>query len=428
MNSMCIKIIIASLALFSAFVLALSLTAQEPDVVENSEGVKFLPNYPGTWKVSVSTYALDKEKIKTADQKRQVQEFITKMKALAEVLHQSPVAMQPRGVDFDVEIGVRDVRPECVVGDLTVSVIFWFKDSDNGQAARKSTSPGGVYFYVNDLRMTLYDDWILQGSQDGGLPDLKGRIIYYAPKPCDWKRFGFSVYPTADHSNEYMILTKTKTPYWLPMPAGEFLDALIADNKKRMKDIAGYVPQKSPSQEFAEGAAERKKNREESYAALLKVDPKTAATVKKSLEDAEIATMKEMKEMDKQWEESKKDKQVSNKFLERETTLQKELASMSPAKKSAQAWYLKSDEFIESGSGLVAPKTDAASPLIVMNDRFFANEGSPPSLRIIAMYAGWEGSYDDPYNVPVSRHLGVSRMSQFLKSIDWQKVTALLSD
>jgi hypothetical protein len=113
---------------------------------------------------------------------------------------------------------------------------------------------------------------------------------------------------------------------------------------------------------------------------------------------------------------------------ERVAHLRAELAALSPAACRTQAWHVAPESALESG--LVAPGTAEARPLVVVNPDLLDRSLPRTAVQIITLRLNW-GTYLDPQARSVDTigsddHVSIRRLWQLLNQADWTKLAAMV--
>lgn len=375
----------------------------------------FFPDVPGRWEQSINlSYAADYG-ISAEDSRL----LGKKLESLAAIVSQAGVFNPPLG--FMPRLGARFLPPsicpqkECprwpAAAEATVMIYYFIGRHANGEYRWGGEANTSANISLNYLGRTL---WYTRHEQYQ-MPD--GRYIFYTPQKTA-EVAGFPLY-----DNSALILTRGARPYWVPVTCEQFLiaairfyEAALAKSKESLDRIPSDL-----YQEWIQGKEERRRVREQSYAAVKKMDPAKAEQFRKLSEDMEAGMEAKMKAMAPDVARIKADDDSHDRKMI--DSLRKELAGMSSAKRNSQAWRGRIDEkeFLSRGgfhSELVPAGTADAGPLVAINPDFFDKSLPRSAIQVITVDLA-PGGHSETF-------IGVQRLREMLATTDWNKVAGLL--
>jgi hypothetical protein len=374
--------------------------------------IGFFPDAVGNWDQKISLDYADDYGISSADRKA----LGGKLDALAAILRDSKVFNPPRG--FMARLRARFLPPSIcpqtacpgwpAAADAAMMIYFFVGRNANGEYDWGGEANTSARFGLNDLGDTLSYRFELYQ-----LPN--GANIYYSPR----KTADIAGFPLFE--NTVLVVAKEPRPYWVPVSREEYLKAAIsfyqAELAKHRKQLAA-IPD-SPYQDWLKGKEERRKSREQAYAAIKKMDAAKADEYLKKAEEMEAAMEAKLKPLPPEGARLKADDDsVDRQAID---ALQRELAAMTPAERRSQAWRGRIDEKKIGAnffSQLVPAGSAEAGPLVTLNPEFFDKSKPRSAVQLITIHMYWEG-----YS---ASHIGVIRLNEMLATTNWAKIAALL--
>lgn len=388
------------------------------------------PDMPGEWKVSIEDTYLGAYALPPAE----AQDYWRRLNALATVFRETRVLNPPLG--FEARVLMRpwtdssDCTPSpCRTQPVKTQFLLSFCPlfDVGGKMGVASNSALDLGVWVNAVDQTVG----ATGTPiDGGLRDVNGAPIYGEPRKTD-ELMGF---PLFDYST--LIVTNSRTPYWLPVSREQYLRGRIkaweSDLANLRRDAA--VPA-DPYREWVQSRARRRAEMDRAVAEASKIDPAGAREMRRAFEEAETATERELKENAAAFTS---DRAAGIPYLDEQVaSLRKELMSMSAAERRAQAWY-SGLRFDGTGpvSGLADAGASGARPLITINPDFFDRTRPRATFQMAVVQFGWATGGDadqirsarvEDYAVHGLAAIAIARMYELMHSMDWRKMAALLS-
>lgn len=174
--------------------------------------------------------------------------------------------------------------------------------------------------------------------------DERGRDIYIEqergdPLPLATQVYGKLLESRVDRSGVSVLMTSGGDLPWKPVTREEFYDATILDiDGKDGQKLAEFrkALEKTPYQEWMEGAAERKKNREEAIATAAQLNGKAEADkMRKMMEDTEREVTEKLRASEA--EDRERNKQALGMTNQMQDRIRAELEAMTPAERAMPA-------------------------------------------------------------------------------------------
>jgi hypothetical protein len=267
--------------------------------------------------------------------------------------------------------------------------------------------------------------WGLLGALTTTLEGDKGEPIYYEPTRGDRVPLSTEVYgrlPPGEPRAMVTVLTSGGDPFFRVVTREEYYNAYLRNLEGKDGVSVAEVrkaSEKTPYQEWLQGAAERRKEREEALKAAAGLPAAEVAKLRKALEDTE----REIGERLKASENADRAERTEGmkQFLASTNAIRAELKSMTPAERRLPAIY------DEAGSGhLNATDTsmvDKDGPgmrrILTPIPDFWRARKSNVEIRGIAVYIGATGTG----LVPAVNNALV----QASKKLDWAAFNKLLA-
>jgi hypothetical protein len=243
------------------------------------------------------------------------------------ILEQVPELAQPRGF----EVGRQIYGGTLSFGDrgvLSYKLRLWFY-------LRSKAASGGegntcIEVSVNETRGALNDEtgkaFFIEQARGEPIP---GATIVYEGLRWDT--------PTADRRSGYVTLTSRGAFPWLPVTREEYLRAQIylteGRNGEKQKEFRKSL-EKTSYERYMDEAAERKKTREESVAAMARAQGRAAAEeLRKTLEQTDREVAEQLKAAEAE-ERKQSSAALDNSYGDQ---LRAQIAAMTPAERASPA-------------------------------------------------------------------------------------------
>ena len=323
---------------------------------------------------------------------------IARLEAIERVLQQIPELGHPDGFEVRSQFwgggrmnGLHDAEMPGSV--ISYSLILWFFAPSKAIAGDGCTC----------LEVTVNFRPVTGPSTPEH--DERGRSIYIEPTRGDPMPLATQVYdrlsPT-ERSWVTVLMTSGGELPWTPVSREEFYNTLIFSNEgKDGANLADYRKslEKTPYQQWMEGAAKRKSDREQMFDGLLKAKIQTAAEIaetRKTLEDTE----REVAERLKASEDS--DRERNQQALAGSHTyaddVRAELAAMTAAERAMPAMIDRALSEGPNATGERMADRDSPTALRVLTPRldFWRARTSPVEVRGISVHFAASGTGQVP--------------------------------
>lgn len=330
----------------------------------------------------------------------------------------------PRGVQIEartrpVDLGSRrsaDVPPAARL-DLQIIALVRNEEGIVPGHGRECS----LAIVANDLDAAIGRE----NRMEDGYADEAGCAFYLAPELMTTVQ-GFRRYRTGQ-----LVIARSGREPFVPVSRADFLKAAIrraesqiAENAAGRKEMEAF----RPSDAYEAMAAERRKSFEETYATLKAFSPAQAEEFKASFEKMEKELPEQFKEQEAQLKAALAQDPMGDALRRRIVALRKELDALGPAEASRQAWWAGSPENLET-SGLVAPKSEEARPLVRPNLAYFESGAARESMQLLVVESGLPTEEEELAALEESGEeedfLAFKRLRLFL-DVDWKAVAKLL--
>jgi len=330
-------------------------------VVLDSDGNKLLPYSKG--KVTVKDIYPDNSSSSTAKL------YIEKLNNFTNALKQTNLLNPPFGFEISLSKWIADItdystsKPRDIITaslEATLSPICKIDEAPTVDWRIHS----GFYIFMNNPTK------------------LAGSPIISDIYPCPRKIADFYSYPIYSTTNgEITIINYTNKPIFLPVSQEEYINTLIADLEKKIKNDTKDKTKYKEDVDNLTGNEQKKQQQEEferAYNELLKYDKKAAEEFKKSIQEANKAL-----------EASSDDLNVANEAYDNSIAIHKsnieklrsELAGMSTVERKRQAYYAL--EASENSNLLPESRKDLGEALVKINPQLVDFNSS--KLQIICI-------------------------------------------
>ncbi len=335
-------------------------------------GNKYVVDYPGKASMIVETSSTSRFGLKPAE----ASAFHASLGRFRDLLLAQPVFHPPVGMFIEgyirADSGGAVIKTEPVRGRGRIIYYPYVLGSKSNQPFRMIAS-----------------DWVIEvtfNNPAGGLSPTGN--FFYEPKAAG-RLGGFPVYRD-DGLNEYIVLSSTNKPLWVPLTREEYLRDCI---KGIEKEIAGEKSEMAKSRSNL------------SPAELALLSPKDRAEIQKLLSDNTAMSM-----------------------LERKLKLHQDaLARMSPEERTAQAQYGNSGNSDPLSPQLVEfGKAGIGSAYAKANPNWFDPSRPRSDIQLIIVKCWYGGMDPDRPAIDEYGNAASLRLWETLHNSDWKSISAAL--
>ena len=264
------------------------------------------------------------------------------------------------------------------------------------------------------LVVTFNPNPILWSEGDRPMLDEQGDGLYFE-RVRTATRFGaaatygdFDENKRIDTEGLFVLFTAGGGSPTLPVSREEYLRAMIFTLEgKDQETVKKFAAQKTPYQAWLDGAAQRKKDRDQMYATVAAIDPTQAAQVRKDMEKVEVETAASFKR-DEALDRDLRTQAVANATVGGDK-LRAQIAAMSPEERASPAWVIGTHELVPAG-------TLKANAVVRADPAFYRARRSPtePRAVLVRMQA--------PYPELMAVH------QQVYRQLDWAAIKRMVED
>jgi hypothetical protein len=338
----------------------------------DKDDLNFVPDHPGKASIIVETSSTPRFGLKPAE----ATAFHTSLKRFSDLMLTQPVFTPVIGVDLEGNVRAADggtvIKTEPIRGHGRLIYYPHLLNPTTGKVHKIIASNWVAQVFFNDPTRAF-------------VPSGK---YFSQPKPAG-QFDGFPVYRD-DSSNEFIILSNTGKPMWLPLSREEYLQICIKGIEKELAD------------EKAELAKSRSDITPEQLALL---SPKDRAEIEKLLSG-----------------------DTALNILEQRLKLHREaLARMAPEERAAQAQYGDSGSSDPLAPQLVQfKKQGIGSAYVKVNPNWFDPSRPRSDIQLIIVYC-WYGGMDP--DRPGIEHGNAAnlRIWETLHKSDWKAISGALT-
>jgi hypothetical protein len=404
--------------LAAIFVAIFSVTAESEE--------KFLPDHIGkaSFRLVTNTTDITKGIYNLSDAERTA--FHENLRKLGKLLLAQPALSPPRGFNSRGRMMAVKSRlcPKApcpkvpVAGWIEMPFLEWIEFE--GKPITPPEFGNWITINVNDPESgALISSYSPTLHQTPNLMDMQGPVIFFQP-PVLREVGGFRLYGANPGNDDFLILTKSEKPFFLPLRQEDYLRVLIYYWEKEESKFSqqSQDPMGDSYRKWLATLEERQTNARRSYETFKKYD---AAKAEKFLRDAE-KTEQELTEMFRK--EAEKASGHNQTFIDYINELRDwisrqkaRLSTMTQAERDAQArWDKGALKTVDSPEG---------TPLVIVNPDFLNLSLPRTEIQLILAFFNYRTDYynpDNPSDNPAAQ--GVYKMKQ---TSDWAAIRALLA-
>lgn len=299
---------------------------------------------------------------------------------------------------------------------LRIHVVFYrlFKDCPTCPINKADQDSGGFYLEINSPFV------LMEASQVN-----EQKLPMFARMHNLFRSVG-AAHGFPAYENEWMLLTKSNTPIWLPVSRGEYMRRLLKQERARLKENENLLGEPSVTQTDRH-LSEMEKDLKE----LEKIDPATARQLRENMRKSGSQIAAQSGEDQLQRQEGLK------RNREHVSSLENELAAMSPKTLKSQACVAANplpsmEEGIVSSQGAWGGKNSSmlvsdepiGQRVVIANKNYFTRKPQADTIKFMAVrsYQGGDltsSEVNDPFIFRLRK--------QVADSLDWQALFRLVS-